>query len=102
MRLQEDPKLPQGDLGRLVTTLTDRLRSISRKINSVAESRISGRHNADTAAPTGGNYTQGDFVPNSAPTEHGVAGSKYVVTGWTCVASGSPGTWVECRSLTGG
>lgn len=53
------------------------------------------------AAPTTGEWAQGDFVRNEAPAEAGSPGSKYVVHGWQCVVAGSPGTWVECRFLTG-
>lgn len=46
-------------------------------------------------------FNQGDFLKNLMPTELGSAGSKYVVLGWTCVASGNPGTWREQRAFTG-
>ena len=51
--------------------------------------------------PTTGDYAQGDFVRNSTPAEAGTAGSKYIVMGWLCTVSGSPGTFVACRALTG-
>jgi len=54
-----------------------------------------------TAAPTSGDWIQGDIILNMSPTELGDAGSKYVVLGWVCIASGTPGTWVEMRCLTG-
>jgi hypothetical protein len=54
-----------------------------------------------TAPPSSGWWRQGDRVRNSAPSELGSGGSKYVITDWICAASGSQGTWVECRSLTG-
>lgn len=54
-----------------------------------------------TAAPTTDVWKQGDFVKNSAPTELGTAGTKYVIKGWICVTSGEPGTWVQSRTLTG-
>lgn len=56
---------------------------------------------ARASAPAAGSHKQGDFVRNSAPTEAGSAGSKYVVYGWLCVASGTPGTFVQARFLTG-
>jgi hypothetical protein len=62
---------------------------------------ISGNTNQRTAAPTSGSWAVGDQVKNSAPAEAGSAGSKYVITGWICVSSGSPGTWKEMRCLTG-
>lgn len=57
----------------------------------------------DTAAPTAASttYYPGDRIVNTAPAETGTAGSKYVVTGWMCVAQGQPGTWVQQRALTG-
>lgn len=71
------------------------------QINNLTEGRIAAVTNATTAAPTSGPNQQGDFVRNSAPVEIGSASSKYVILGWVCVASGTPGTWVQCRSLTG-
>jgi hypothetical protein len=38
------------------------------------------------AAPTAGYHAQGELVFNSAPTAGGMVG-------WSCVASGTPGTW---------
>lgn len=72
------------------------------QVNNLAEGRIAAVTNATTAAPTSGPNQQGDFVRNSAPVELGSASSKYVILGWVCVASGTPGTWVQCRVLTGG
>jgi hypothetical protein len=54
-----------------------------------------------TAAPTTGTYTAGKKIFKANPTEAGTAGSKYVIFGWICIASGTPGTWVEMRALTG-
>ncbi|HEV2326510.1 MAG TPA: hypothetical protein VGS10_21405 [Terracidiphilus sp.] len=54
-----------------------------------------------TAAPTTGTWKQGAYVWNSAPSEQGTAGSKYIIRGWSCVSGGSPGTWVQDRGLTG-
>jgi hypothetical protein len=54
-----------------------------------------------TAAPTSLTWTRGDFVENSNPAELGSAGSMYVIEGWVCVTSGTPGTWLEKRTLTG-
>ena len=48
-----------------------------------------------------GTWAQGDVIRNATPAEAGSAGSKYVVTGWICTASGAPGTWLQCRVLTG-
>ncbi len=54
-----------------------------------------------TAAPTTGTYAQGDFVRNSAPSEFGTTGAKFIVQGWTCLVSGTPGTWVPNNVFTG-
>lgn len=77
------------------------LREHATQINLLSEGRIAGWYTAVTAAPTSGTWLQGDSVKNSAPTELGVAASKYVIEGWICVASGAPGTWVQKRCLTG-
>lgn len=82
--------------------LLDILKSICSQLNGLSEGRIVNKHNALTAAPTTGNYKQGDFVANSAPSEAGTAGGKYIVTGWICVVSGTPGTFKDARVLTGG
>lgn len=87
---------------RLLQALQVLLRDAGNKVNALADGRISARDGAMTAAPTGGDWTRGDFVTNSAPAEAGAPGSKYVILGWVCVASGAPGTWNECRALTGG
>jgi len=76
-------------------------RQIAQQVNSLSEGLVSASYNALTSVPTSGTWTQGDFVKNKTPSEAGSASSKYVVTGWLCVASGTPGTWVACRSLTG-
>lgn len=70
-------------------------------VNALAESRIASATNARASIPTTGKYMQGDFIRNSAPVEAGTAGSKYVVYGWLCVASGEPGTFVPARFMTG-
>lgn len=54
-----------------------------------------------TSAPASGTYVQGDFVLNETPSEAGSGGSKYVILGWTCTVAGTPGTWLQCRTLTG-
>lgn len=77
------------------------LREVAVQVNLISEGRLGGFYTAANAAPTTGDHLQGDFLLNSAPTEQGTGGSKYVVHGWRCVVSGTPGTWVECRFLTG-
>jgi len=54
-----------------------------------------------TAAPSAGTWVAGDRLFHSSPEEAGTAGSKYIIDGWACTASGTPGTWVQCRTLTG-
>lgn len=102
MKLSVDPRLPQaGDLQDLKQRLSLLFRDIAIQVNQVSEGQLQGTYNAGTAAPSAGTYRQGDFIRNSQPTEQGTAGSKYLVAGWMCVAGGAPGTWVQCRYLTG-
>lgn len=70
-------------------------------INLMTDGRLTGTNNAYTAAPTTGTHARGDFVRNSEPAEAGAGGSKYVVLGWVCTVGGEPGTWLQCRVLTG-
>lgn len=106
MKVRTDNLLPppgsDSYLKRLVQSLSAWIRDAGGKLNALAEGRISAKEGTATAAPTGGEFTVGDFVTNSAPAELGAGGSKYVILGWVCVTSGSPGTWKECRALTGG
>lgn len=105
MRLQPNPKLPSNPADGYARDLQSKLYRIvddfATQINKVSEGQIDGNHNALTAAPTTGTYAQGDFVRNKAPTELGAAASKYVIFGWICVASGTPGTFLPMRMLTG-
>lgn len=102
MRLQTDPKLPaDGNLQSLIRRLYEIIRDIATQVNGVSEGSMQAWHNAQTAAPTAGKAAQGDFVYNSAPAELGTTGGKYIVHGWQCITAGEPGTWVECRFLTG-
>lgn len=76
-------------------------KQLAYQINAISEGKIAGFYTAATSVPTTGTGAQGDFVLNATPTELGTAGSKYVIHGWRCVTAGSPGTWVQCRFLTG-
>jgi len=76
-------------------------KSIAAQVNGLSEGRLSASYGALTAAPTQGTWVVGDFVLNSAPVEAGTAGSKYLIHGWRCSVSGTPGTWFQLRSLTG-
>lgn len=100
MRLQDNPYIPAEwkDAHRQL----DRLyRDTAQQLNQLAEGYIQAATNAATAAPTTGTYSVGDMVRNSAPSELGAPGSKYVVLGWVCVTAGTPGTFLQCRALTG-
>lgn len=88
----------------LLSALKRAMEPLIRQLNAISEGQIAGATNAATAPPSAGTttaYAQGDFVRNSVPTELGTAGAKYVIYGWICVASGSPGTWKQCRFPTG-
>ena len=74
---------------------------VETQVNGLTEGLINAVTNADTAAPTTGDHAQGDIVRNSEPAEAGAGGSKYVVIGWICTVSGTPGTWLPMRVLTG-
>jgi hypothetical protein len=85
----------------LQVALSRLLRAIAVKANQLGDGLASGRDNGRTAAPTTGRWQQGDEIFNTAPTELGTSPNKYVIQGWKCVASGTPGTWVQMRFLTG-
>lgn len=51
--------------------------------------------------PMNGAWKAGDRIINATPLEQGDAHKKFVVTEWLCSFAGSPGTWVELRSVTG-
>ena len=69
-------------------------------VNALSDGRIAAT-TARNAPPTLGSYMRGDFVRNSEPMEAGTPGSRYVIAGWICVASGDPGTFVPARFMTG-
>jgi hypothetical protein len=79
------------------------LTDIDNQVNNLSEGRVSASYNAVTAIPTSSvvSYARGDKVWKSNVTVQGTALSQYVVIGWVCTASGTPGTWVEMRTLTG-
>ena len=107
MRLPIDPSLPvipptAGDYEKTLSfRLTGLFRKIIQQLNGISEGSITACGNAATSAPTTGAWQQGDFIRNSAPTELGTAGSKYVIHGWICTTAGTPGTWKQARYLTG-
>lgn len=95
MKLNQSPRLIAD------ATLIREMREHATQVNQLSEGRMAAKYTASTAAPTTGQWAQGDFVANSTPSELGTAGSKYLVHGFQCIASGTPGTWVQCRFLTG-
>lgn len=58
-----------------------------------------------SAMPTSGSWTTDDYVQNTAKTELGGAGSKYVIKGWIRMTTGSANVlntdWLQDRALTG-
>lgn len=95
MKLNKTPRKP-------VDAETDLwYRQVAQQVNGLSEGLISANYGALTSVPTSGTWAQGDFVKNKTPSELGAASSKYVIHGWQCVVSGTPGTWVQCRFLTG-
>lgn len=91
---------PQFSPQNLTYQLTALLQQNAVLTNNLAGGRIVGRRR-DTAAPTTGGHNLGDIMWNSAPAELGSVSSKYVIIGWICTAAGTPGTWLEMRTLTG-
>lgn len=81
--------------------LKDLFRNIAQRLNALSDGQISAIDNAASTIPTVGMYAKGDIVRNSSPIELGTAGSRYVVTGWICTVAGTPGTFLQMRSLTG-
>lgn len=77
------------------------LREIATQLNGLSEGRIAANYAALTSAPTTGTWAKGDKVRNSNPSELGTASSKYVIDGWICTVGGTPGTWLQQRTLTG-
>jgi hypothetical protein len=91
----------QGEYDR--GTMTEMVRQIEDAINRLSSGAIYQNYNATTSAPSGPtvSHSVGDFVKNAVPTELGTAGSMYIILGWECIASGTPGTFREARVLTG-
>jgi hypothetical protein len=85
----------------LTTKLVDQFREMVGKLNGLASGSGNAIDNAMAAAPTTGTWAAGDFVHNSSKSELGAPGSKYVIQGWDCSVSGTPGTWLSRRTLTG-
>lgn len=94
MKLNNTPRIASDPL------MVRELREHAKQVNMLAEGRIGAVINAQTAAPTTGQYAVGDIVRNSAPAELGSPGSRYVIEGWKCL-NDSPLTFVQMRFLTG-
>ena len=104
MTLRAILPLPTGPLdsyeSRLNAQLSREIGDIKDRNEMTRMGRLSA-YNSATAAPTGNTWAVGDIVRNSAPAEAGGVGSKYVIIGWICTVSGTPGTWLQMRTLTG-
>ena len=100
MRLDTRPRFP-ADPKLMERKLTDLFVATNTQVNQLTEGVASSVHNSGTAAPTAGMFSVGDFVKNSAPSELGSVGSRYVVLGFICTGAGTPGTFLQCRALTG-
>ena len=89
----------------LARTLTEYLERVSRKLDGMSYGRVAEHDTATPAPPVAGTWARGDFVRNSAPSQLGSAGSRYVVIGWTRTTNGSTNVlntdWFEARVLTG-
>lgn len=96
-----NPNLPSKDSENFDFQLLSVLRDLGNRLNALSVGSLSGVRGVATAVPTTGLWAKGDVLRNSAPAEAGVALSKYVIYGWICTVSGSPGTWLELRTLTG-
>ena len=105
MKVVEEPRLPESDLGALVRQLVTVWRPMAQQVNQLSEGQAVASYNAVPAMPTTGTYSVGDFVQNSAPTILGAPGSRYVVRGWIRITNGSSHVlntdWTEARCLTG-
>ena len=98
MKLNENLQLSKE---RLIQSLYDFLVPAARKVNGLAAGSYSARDNQRTAAPTTGTWAKGDEIENSNAVELGSSPNKYIIVKWRCTVGGTPGTWVECRFLTG-
>jgi hypothetical protein len=82
-------------------SFSNMFRVIESMLGAIAEGRSAGRYQAQSSVPTTGKYVQDDIVFKSGMVEAGAVGNKYVILGWVCTSSGTPGTWKEMRVLTG-
>jgi hypothetical protein len=101
MKLNEQVFVPLDSPPNLAKFLFDRLSAIAKKVNGISSGNFASLDGIGTAAPTTGTWAQGDFIRNSAPVEAGSTPDKYVVFGFVCTVGGTPGTWLQVRTLTG-
>lgn len=94
-KLPTDPRLPNAS-----DALTKRLHELFRN-QAIAHNESYFWETNGTSAPTTGTWAQGDKCRNNTPTELGVVTQKYLIIGWCCTVSGTPGTWLNMRTLTG-
>ena len=99
MKLNEWPQITEGPF--LIVKIIELFRDVNKKVNALASGSFGATDGVGTAAPTTGTWARGDYIKNSAPSEAGGAGSKYVIHGWICTVAGAPGTWLQDRRLTG-
>ena len=98
-KINADPRLPIVK-DESLRPLTQRLYELFRN-QAIAHNKSYMWDTEGTAAPTTGTWSVSQMCKNTSPSEAGTAGSKYVVIGWVCTVSGTPGTWFAMRTLTG-
>lgn len=92
MKLDERPVIPLQP-EQMQRKVTDLIRLLNQTVNAMQAGGPGATYTATTAPPSLGSYAAGTVVLNSSPTELGSAPNTYVVYGWICTASGTPGTW---------
>lgn len=98
-RIDTLPRFP-ADLDQTVRKLTELFRAVALQLNGISEGSIVANYSARTSIPTTGTWKQGDMLRNTAPEVQGTFPWQYVVFGWICVESGTPGTWQEIAMST--
>lgn len=110
MRIEEQARMPvhipqmkwEEWVRSLQITLPGYLQRVVRQLNLISDGKFDAVNLSGTTAPTTGQWSHGDVLRNSNPTEQtSVAGDNYTLFGWICVAGGTPGTWEELRINTG-
>ena len=99
-KLNSPPQVQRDyDPGNMISILSQ----IDTQVNKLAEGKLDGRHYTTTSTPSSSAIPAavGDIVWNSNVSVLGGGGSQYVILGWVCRTAGTPGTWVDIRTLTG-